>query len=143
MLIKEDQGYVIVTNDKHHFKRRAFTAAHEMSHYYLHLPLMGRFICNDLFKVRNNAMEAEANSLAAELLMPESIYANKLREYKANFRLIANFFGISEEAARWRYVNLCQQYTPIPKQKLLEYIIRPYKEELENKYGKQNYFSAK
>jgi Zn-dependent peptidase ImmA (M78 family) len=128
MLHTFNNRYVIVTNHNHHQRKKIFTLAHELGHYFLHLHIMNRFVCNELFNILNKKIEWEANRFAAELLMPINVYMPMVRTYKANFRRIANELHLSEEAVRWRYVFLCNEYHGVPLQKLIHIIINPYKE---------------
>jgi hypothetical protein len=65
-------GFAIFVNKDHHSNRRRFTTAHEIAHYILHEGEIGDGIADDaLYRSRlSNRMEAEANRLAADILMP-------------------------------------------------------------------------
>lgn len=72
-------GFDIFINDAHPEVRRRFTRAHEIAHAVLHPELIGDGITDDaLYRSGlSNAVEAQANRLAADILMPR----DKLREY--------------------------------------------------------------
>lgn len=65
-------GYIIRVN-RHDVKaRQRFTVAHEISHYLLHRELIGDGIVDDILyrSSLSDAREAEANRLAADIVMP-------------------------------------------------------------------------
>lgn len=65
-------GYAIYVNDKHPRVRRRFSIAHEIAHFALHRSLIGDGITDDALYRSNmsNAVEAQANRMAADILMP-------------------------------------------------------------------------
>ena len=65
-------GYAIYVNGKHHRVRRRFSIAHEIAHFSLHRKLIGDGITDDALYRSNmsNAVEAQANRMAADILMP-------------------------------------------------------------------------
>ena len=130
MLCLVNNKYHIVTNLKHRPKRKMFTIAHELSHYFLHLHIMKEFICTDILKENNRIIETEANKLAAVMLMPADIYIEKYKFFRGDFKRIANNFYLSEECVRWRYVNLFSDILNKPKQELINEYIIPYKKGL-------------
>lgn len=67
-----DSGFAIYVNKDHHPNRRRFTTAHEIAHFILHENAIGDGVVDDgLYRSRlSNSMEAEANQLAADILMP-------------------------------------------------------------------------
>lgn len=108
LLFDEDEDdYMIVVNKNHNPRRRLFTIAHELGHFYLHRDTQNEFFCNEMFKECFPAMECEANAFAAELLMPENIVLHLLKQNLSLSR-IATQLGVSYEAIKWRYVNLCE-----------------------------------
>jgi len=71
--IKETDGQIVIRINRHDVKaRQRFTLAHEISHFLLHRDLIGDGITDDaLFRSKlPSAIETEANSLAADILMP-------------------------------------------------------------------------
>lgn len=64
--------FVIISNSTEPEVRQRFTIAHELSHFILHKNLIGNGITEDTL-YRNglsNALEQQANRLAADMLMP-------------------------------------------------------------------------
>lgn len=102
-------GFKIRINRHESKRRQRFTAAHEIGHYLLHRDLIGDGISDSVLYRSNlsNKIEAQANSLAANLLMPK----NKILEYvEINSHLeedelvknLSNLFQVSEIAMRIR-----------------------------------------
>ena len=107
-LIKRDtqddseSGYVIYVNQKHPRTRRRFTIAHEIAHYVLHKDLIGDGVSDDaLYRSGlSSKIEAEANRLAAQILMPE-VYINREISNSnegINIEKLAKTFDVSEIA---------------------------------------------
>ncbi len=69
---EDDERYAIYVNGDHHLNRRRFTIAHETAHFVLHKNQIGDGIVDDaLYRSGlSNRIEAQANRLAAEILMP-------------------------------------------------------------------------
>ncbi|MDH1657462.1 ImmA/IrrE family metallo-endopeptidase [Pseudomonas mosselii] len=109
MLSLSDNGkdWVVKVNALHHPNRQRFTIAHEIAHFCRHRFLQAKF--EDLNFFRNgesNQMEVEANRFASELLMPESIFRDKVRALSGSIEDIASFFKVSTLAVRVRAKNL-------------------------------------
>ena len=98
--------------------RRRFTAAHELGHAVLHRASMGATLQDATIEETDgplNAMEAEANRFAAELLMPEVILRARADELRAahgccprvvlGYRLASELL-VSREAVGYRLKNL-------------------------------------
>ncbi|RUO42424.1 ImmA/IrrE family metallo-endopeptidase [Idiomarina aquatica] len=71
--IKETNGEVVVKINRHDTEeRQRFTLAHELAHFLLHRDKIGDGIVDTmLFRSSlSNALEAEANRLAADIVMP-------------------------------------------------------------------------
>ena len=68
----DPQRYAIYVNGSHGINRRRFTIAHETAHYILHRDLIGDGIVDDMMYRSgiSNVAEAQANRLAADILMP-------------------------------------------------------------------------
>lgn len=86
LVIKNDRA-VIGVNATHHPNRQRFTIAHEFGHYLLHRKLASVFFDESLVFFRDKEasegrkhQEIEANTFAAELLMPESILKMRITE---------------------------------------------------------------
>jgi hypothetical protein len=78
VIIKDNgtpSGYAIFVNAIHPEVRRRFTIAHEIAHFILHRDLIGDGIQDDtLYRSGlSNRVEAQANKLAADILMPRHL----------------------------------------------------------------------
>jgi len=78
MIRQEGDEHVIYVNMNHHVNRRRFTIAHEIAHFILHKDEIGDGIVDDaLYRSGlSSKFEAEANSLAADILMPWHLLAD-------------------------------------------------------------------
>lgn len=110
---KNTQGtFTITINSNLPEKRKIFTIAHEIGHLFLH---MGYLIDDEkwnnmdsydyvYFREGRSETEWQANEFAAELLMPEELFREKIREnvdYNTNtceIEPISNFFNVSDDA---------------------------------------------
>lgn len=93
-------GFAIYVNQAHHLNRRRFTTAHEIAHFILHQDAIGDGITDDgLYRSRlSNAMEAQANKLAADILMPWHLLNPCIDGGNTNVRELARIFQVSESA---------------------------------------------
>lgn len=90
--------------------RQRFTCAHEVAHYLLHEDKISNGIVDSvLYRSQlSNALEAEANRLAADLLMPYPLLRQYVDEFcggdarSADPKLMAEHFQVSEQAMRFR-----------------------------------------
>jgi Zn-dependent peptidase ImmA (M78 family) len=123
MLTKYDGSYIISVNLIHPAKRKYFTIAHELGHYHLHKNKSTIFSCGDLFQEQNTHMETEANTFAAELLMPIETFRIFLSR-GMSLKEISRKLIVSYDAVCWRYINLCNMLVPDfnaeRKQKLID-----------------------
>ncbi len=111
LLVKRGNNPVIGVNCRHHPHRQRFTVAHELGHYILH---GGEAIHYDIggeplyFRSESiyNADEREANRFAAELLMPEHLVSRCIEAGTCTVDTLAEIFDVSEDAMRYRLVNL-------------------------------------
>ncbi|PZU67823.1 MAG: ImmA/IrrE family metallo-endopeptidase [Sphingobium sp.] len=93
-------GFDIFVNQDHPEVRRRFTIAHEIAHVILHPHLIGDGITDDalLRSGLSNSVEAQANRLAADILMPRE----KLNEFISNgvtsVAQLAKTFNVSEQS---------------------------------------------
>ncbi|WP_288741414.1 ImmA/IrrE family metallo-endopeptidase [uncultured Rheinheimera sp.] len=71
---REGQNFLIRVNRHDVKERQRFTVAHEIAHFLLHRDLIGDGIVDDLLyrSGLTDTLEAEANRLAADILMPWS-----------------------------------------------------------------------
>lgn len=106
---KPDDSYRVVINVLHAPTRQRFTAAHELGHYLYHRDLLGDGVGDTrAYRALNSPRpnpnirplhERQANSFAANLLMPRNLIALcPDRDPKS----LAQRFGVSEEAMRIR-----------------------------------------
>ncbi len=95
-----DSGYAIFVNKNHHVNRRRFTTAHEIAHFVLHEQYIGDGIADDgLYRSRlSNSMEAQANSLAADILMPWHLLNKHLDWGVGDVATLAKTFNVSKSA---------------------------------------------
>ena len=103
-------GYEIAINSEHHSNRKRFTAAHELGHYIYHRDLLGsgtadtRAYRSENTRLPNNNItpshERQANSFAANLLMPREALINVRPD--DDLMDLAARFGVSAEAMRIR-----------------------------------------
>ncbi len=117
-----DKGNRIIVNDSHPPNRRRFTLAHEIGHFLLH---QGRQLVvdssvrvsrrDDLSSLATDSQEIEANTFAANLLMPRNFVLDALREILSDdenieaetaIGMLGQRFGVSREAMQYRLVNL-------------------------------------
>jgi|ERR1035438_924023 hypothetical protein len=97
------RGHSIVVRAQDPYSRKRFTVAHELAHYILHRnQFIGDSLSDDaLYRSGlSSRVEAQANGLAAELLMPWHLLLPFVGK-KSN-QEIADLFGVSGEAMRIR-----------------------------------------
>lgn len=102
-------SYEIRVNRHDSVRRQRFTIAHEIAHFLLHRDQIGRGISDDaLYRSSlSDVREAEANRLAADLLMPsEKVRAELARAKEVQMEdvvaHVADTFEVSEAAAKIR-----------------------------------------
>ena len=79
--IKEANGKVTIRVNRHDVKeRQRFTLAHEIAHFLLHRDKIGDGIIDDILyrSGLSDAQEAQANRLAADIVMPWSLIQRSL-----------------------------------------------------------------
>lgn len=87
--------------------RQRFTIAHELAHYILHRDLLDKEGGSPLYRGgAYNQVEAQADRLAAALLMPENLVKHFHNEYKNDIAFMARIFNVSESAMYNRYRDL-------------------------------------
>lgn len=100
--------WVVGVNSLHAGVRQRFTIAHEIAHFVLHRKDQGTF--RDVIFMRRslnaNAMERQADSFAAELLMPEVSVVADIRGGLVNVHLLAGRYHVSALAMKYRLQNL-------------------------------------
>ena len=90
-------GYAIFVNDADAPVRKRFTIAHEIAHFILHKGEIGDGIVEDaLYRSGlSNKQEAEANKLAADILMPWHLINQALSEPFKTIQDLANRFPVT------------------------------------------------
>jgi len=95
-----DSGLAIYVNANHPVRRRRFTIAHECAHAMLHSELIGDGVVDDaLYRSGlSSAVEAQANRLAADILMPRHRLNELIQDGTTNLTELAQKFWVSEQA---------------------------------------------
>lgn len=107
---------IIGVNALHHPNRQRFTIAHELGHIRLHRPVIEKEVHLDQGSLRRDALaaagtdskEIEANTFAAELLMPHTLLTAVLDgrtidlEDDDSVAALAKKFKVSQAAMRFR-----------------------------------------
>jgi len=112
ILIKGDSAVVSVSDGIVQQGRRNFVLGHEIGHFVLHKDVSALFLDTDLTLsewFKKGIQEQQANTFASELLMPETLYRQKVAGMKLNIHLIEDvsaYFHTSLLAAFIRYVSL-------------------------------------
>lgn len=93
-------GFAIYVNGAHHPNRRRFTTAHEIAHFILHHDSIGDGIVDDgLYRsTLSNVLEAQANRLAADILMPWHLLNPLIDSGTSSVEKLASHFGVSVSA---------------------------------------------
>ena len=105
----EPGKFVIRVNKNDSARRQRFTVAHEIGHYLLHREAIGNGITDDVLyrSTLSDAREAQANRLAADLLMPDQLVSDWLEKAKTlgvddKVGFLADKFNVSEAAMKIR-----------------------------------------
>jgi Zn-dependent peptidase ImmA (M78 family) len=118
MLYRTEGHTLIGVNSRHAQTRQRFTIAHEIGHLVMHegTPMfIDRFVRVNWRDGASNQQEAEANSFAAELLMPRSfveVEVGRVIEKRSKVTpqelaaMLAKRFDVSAEAMQYRLSNL-------------------------------------
>ena len=109
---KDDGRYRIVVNNRHALTRQRFTAAHELAHYIYHRDLLGMGVGdNRAYRAENTPLpnpnilakhERQANSVAANILMPRDMIVHLQAQGISDPRSLAERLSVSEDAMRIR-----------------------------------------
>ena len=108
--IKETDGQVVIRVNRHDVKeRQRFTLAHEIAHFLLHRDKIGDGIIDDVLyrSGLSDAQEAQANRLAADIVMPWGLIQKSLEKYgdlkpEQKIELLAQESEISTTAIKIR-----------------------------------------
>lgn len=104
-----DNRFEIAVNSKHHPNRQRFSMAHEYAHYLLHRGKIDSMPEGERILHRNgdrNSIEYQANTFAAELLMPEVLVRRAFRLSQGNLTKMALELAVSKESLKYRLSNL-------------------------------------
>lgn len=103
----EGEGFIIRINRHDPLKRQRFTVAHELAHFLLHRDQIGTGIEDDVLyrSTLSDKREQQANRLAADILMPESLLAEAKDAAEEKgvgdvAMYLADLFAVSEAAMR-------------------------------------------
>jgi len=97
--------YSIGVNANEHFERKRFTVAHEIAHYILHRNKIQTELVDDTMyrsPLVTSAEEAQANKLAADILMPLQLIQKMIQNGVTDVDVLANLFQVSGTAMRIR-----------------------------------------
>lgn len=101
--------FVIKVNRNDSARRQRFTVAHEIGHYLLHRDQIGDGITDDVLyrSELSDRREAQANRMAADLLMPQRLvdeWLDRARALKVDnvVSFLADKFNVSEAAMKIR-----------------------------------------
>ena len=104
-----DGVFVISINRHDSSRRQRFTVAHELAHFLLHRDHIGNGIKDDVLyrSGLSDSREAEANRLAADILMPTSLVKRQLIAHggiatEDVVATLADEFGVSDAAMQIR-----------------------------------------
>lgn len=91
-------GYAIYVNAKHPRVRRRFSIAHEIAHFALHRSLIGDGITDDALyrSTMSNSVEAQANRMAADILMPWHLIRKATDQGIDTVEALAKHFDVSK-----------------------------------------------
>lgn len=101
--------FKIAVNAYQNAQRQRFTLAHELAHIINDYNGNCNFKIDDQIMFRdksNSTIEQNANAFAAELLMPQSEFANAIRNGYSKIDQLATYFNVSPAAARYRASKL-------------------------------------
>lgn len=101
--------YEIGVNSKHSPTRQKFSMAHEYAHYRLHQDNLAELAEGERILHRSddwNTVEQQANSFAAEILIPEEIFREEISRTGGDVTELAKKFGVSALVLRYRAKNL-------------------------------------
>lgn len=88
----------ILYNELHHMNRTRFSIAHELGHY----ELKHKSFPHPTNYYSKNPIEREANTFAAELLMPTDFLKVEAIDSEEDIIRLANKYGVSQVAMKWR-----------------------------------------
>lgn len=114
-----DGGVIRVSDEISHEGRRRFAIAHEIGHWRLHRSYSQIFACTSedmVARYKKDPIEAEANSFASALLMPEFIFREIKDDERPSFvqiERLARDFNVSLTAAAVRWMEIADDYAAV------------------------------
>ncbi len=105
----------MLINRSDSFYRKNFTVAHELEHRIMHKNEIGEdedvsILDRKPFGKECDALEVQANSFAAHLLLPDSMLKDKIEESDLE---LSNIFKASQSVIGFRKINLQKNYQGI------------------------------
>lgn len=101
----KDKKEIHIARDEY-LPRQLFTMAHELGHYFLHKQKQEVFYRQAALVLGGKAkVETEADWFASSLLMPRELLT-QYWDITKNVEKLAELFGVSESAMRWRLHNM-------------------------------------
>lgn len=116
LLRKGDKGLVRVSNSIPEVGRRRFAIAHELGHWSLHEKISQLLSCTSqdmVARYQASNPEIEANSFAAELLMPKHLFVSDLRGSLPTAQFVNDLaarYGTTRTSTAFRIADLTQDY---------------------------------
>lgn len=104
-----DDHFEIGINANHPVTRQRFSMAHELAHFLLHRNSIDDLGQGEQILYRNDQrspIECEANTFAANLLMPEETFFEVFDSANRNVMRMARTFRVSPDAVKYRAQNL-------------------------------------
>lgn len=105
----QPDAFIIRVNKSDSARRQRFTVAHELAHYLIHRDQIGDGITDDILyrSTLSDSREAQANRLAADLLMPDFLVSEwidkaRLLQVEDVVGFLADKFNVSEAAMKIR-----------------------------------------
>ncbi len=110
LIRKGGVGLIRIRHGEKETARGRFSIGHEIGHWRLHAAQSQYWICTaeQVHQYKGSAMEVEANTFSAELLMPTPLFKPLCEKGSAGFYLVdrlAQVFGTSAQAAALRMVD--------------------------------------
>ena len=123
LIVVDGNALIGIKKTIREYARKRFTIAHELGHFripgHLEKGKIGLIKCTDK-DINNfwgdNGKESEANSFAAELLMPEKQFLKRIKHKDLTFDLIEDLtteFETSLTATAYRFIELADEYALI------------------------------
>tara|TARA_R110002124_G_scaffold21624_16_gene82890 strand:- start:1017 stop:1508 length:492 start_codon:yes stop_codon:yes gene_type:complete len=106
---RDNSNYTIKVNRHDVKERQRFTIAHEIAHYLLHREEIGDGLVDDiLYRSRlSSALEAQANRLAADIIMPWPLIQVHLQDFRSlslphKIEMLSRLMEVSTTAVKIR-----------------------------------------